>query len=313
MEYVTFSLLNGLSYGMILFLVSAGLTLIFGMMGVLNFAHASFYMIGAYVGYVLAGTGHFWWGVVAAPLVCGALGIVMERYMLSGVHKLGHGHELLLTFGVALVIRELIRLGFGDLSVDYSMPAYMRFPILSLSGSQYPFYRVFMALAALVIFLSLYLLLARTRVGLVIRAAVYQPEMVGLLGHNVPLVHLLVFAVGTGLAGLAGAIAGAYFVTSPTMAADVGLMVFVVIVIGGLGSLGGALIGSLLVGLVTSFTAGLDWSLLTLIQALGFNVPAPDGPSILTVELSQLSGATPFMLMLLVLLARPEGLLGKGR
>jgi branched-chain amino acid transport system permease protein len=237
----------------------------------------------------------------------------MERYLLGSVHKLGHGHELLLTFGAALVIRELIRLGFGDLSVDYPMPSYMRFPILSLSGSDYPFYRVFMALAALLVFFFLYLLLARTRMGLIVRAAVYQPDMVGLLGHNVPLVHLLVFAVGTGLAGIAGAIAGAYFVTSPNMAADLGLMVFVVIVIGGLGSLGGALVGSLLVGLVTSFSAGLNVSLLNLLQALGVAIQASDAPAILKIEMSQLSAATPFILMLVVLLVRPEGLFGKGK
>jgi branched-chain amino acid transport system permease protein len=122
-----------------------------------------------------------------------------------------------------------------------------------------------------------------------------------------------VFAVGTGLAGIAGAIAGVYFVTSPNMAGDLGLMVFVVIVIGGLGSLGGALIGSLLVGLVTSFTAGLNVSLLSLLQAFGAAIQASDAPAILKIEISQLSGATPFILMLLVLLVRPEGLFGKGK
>jgi branched-chain amino acid transport system permease protein len=313
MEYLLFSLLNGLSYGMILFLVSAGLTLIFGMMGVLNFAHASFYMIGAYVGFLAARIGHFWVGLILATVVSGSLGMLMERYLMRGTHKFGHGHELLLTFGVALVIRELIRLGFGDLPLDYPFPAYMNFPIITLSGAQYPFYRIFMALAAAIVFLALFLLLARTRVGLIVRAAVYLPQMVGLLGHNVPLVYLLVFGVGTGLAGLAGAIAGAYFVTSSNMAGELGLMVFVVIVIGGLGSLGGALIGSLLVGLVTSFTAGLDWSVVTLLHSLGFGGQASDYPAIFRVELSHLSGATPFILMLIVLLTRPEGLFGKGK
>src|SRR3989475_4611650 len=165
-QLIFFSLLNGLVYGMLLFMLSAGLTLIFGMMGVLNFAHAWFYMLGAYVGFTLTRTVGFWAGLIAAPLIAGGCGGLVERYMLRRVHKYGHAHELLLTFGLAFIIEELIKLFYGDFPVNYVMPSYMKFAAFTLYGTNYPFYRLFMGIVAIVMFAVLYAVLTRTRVGI---------------------------------------------------------------------------------------------------------------------------------------------------
>ena len=242
MEFLVVSVLNGIVHGHLLFMVSAGLTLIFGMMGVLNFAHAWFYMLGAYVGFTLTRTVGFWWGLIAAPLVVGACGVLIERYMLRRVHPYGHTHELLLTFGLAFIIEELIKLFYGDFPVNYAMPPYMKFAAFTLYETNYPFYRLFMGMVAIVMFAVLYVLLTRTRVGIIVRAATYRPVMVEALGHNLPVVFMSVFAAGAALAGLAGAVAGAFFPTGPNMAVDFGTLVFVVVVVGGLGSLEGALV-----------------------------------------------------------------------
>ena len=215
MEYVIVSVLNGAVHGLLLFMVSAGLTLIFGMMGVLNFAHAWFYMLGAYVGYTFTSRLGFWWGLLAAPLATGFCGIFVERYMLRRVHNYGHAHELLLTFGLAFIIEEVIKLFYGDFPVNYQMPAYMKFAAFTLFETNYPFYRLFMGGVALAMFAVLYLLLTRTRVGIIVRAATYRPTTVEALGHNLPVIFMGVFAAGSALAGLAGAIAGAFFPTGP--------------------------------------------------------------------------------------------------
>jgi branched-chain amino acid transport system permease protein len=149
-------------------MVSAGLTLIFGMMGVLNFAHAWFYMLGAYVGYTFTSRLGFWWGLLAAPIVTGFCGILVERYMLRRVHNYGHAHELLLTFGLAFIIEEVIKLFYGDFPVNYQMPAYMKFAAFTLFEANYPFYRLFMGSAALAMFAMLYATTAR--IGIIVRA-----------------------------------------------------------------------------------------------------------------------------------------------
>ena len=241
MEYIVVSVLNGVVHGLLLFMVSAGLTLIFGMMGVLNFAHAWFYMLGAYVGFTLTRLGGFWIGLILAPIVAGLFGVLVERYMLRRVHKYGHAHELLLTFGLAFIIEEVIKLFYGDTLVSYQMPDYMRFAAFTIFETNYPFYRLFMGAVALLMFVILYLLLTRTRVGIIVRAATYRPTTVEALGHNLPLVFMGVFAGGSALAGLAGAVAGAFYPTGPNMAVDFGTLVFVVVVVGGLGSVIGAL------------------------------------------------------------------------
>ena len=215
-EFVAISTLNGVVHGLLLFMVSAGLTLIFGMMGVLNFAHAWFYMVGAYIGFSCSRTIGFWPGLVVAPILVGVLGIAIERFMLRRVHAFGHAHELLLTFGLAFIIEELIKVFYGDFPVNYAMPPYMKFTAFTIYEINYPFYRLFMGGIAIAMFALLYVLLTRTRVGLIVRAATDRPHMVEALGHNLPIVFMAVFAVGAGLAGLAGAVAGDSFPPVPT-------------------------------------------------------------------------------------------------
>ncbi|QBK04123.1 branched-chain amino acid ABC transporter permease [Hylemonella gracilis] len=310
MEALLFALLNGVIYGLLLFMVSAGLTLIFGMMGVLNFAHASFYMLGAYFAYTLQGVLGFGPAIVAATLLAGGVGAVVERFFLRRVHHHGHAHELLLTFGLSFIIAEGIKLLFGNFPVNYRVPAALDGPAFVLSGQQYPLYRLLMGGVALLMFALLYLLLTRTRVGIIVRSAIYKPRMVEALGHNVQLVFMGVFGVGAALAGLAGAVAGAFYTTSPNMALEIGVMVFVVVVVGGLGSLGGAMLASLLIGVLTSVAVGIDSSLADLLALVGLGDGARALGGLLTLKLSSLSATLPFVLMLLVLLLRPQGLLG---
>lgn len=311
MDFIVVSLLNGLSYGLLLFMVSAGLTLIFGMMGVLNFAHGSFYMLGAYFGYSLARVGGFWIALVLAPALVALIGAFMERFMLRRVHRHGHAHELLLTFGMFFVFEELVKLFYGFYPVEYRMPEALSFTAFTILGADYPFYRIFIAGVSALMFTAVFLLLRFTRAGLIVRAAVHRPVMVEALGHDVPKVFLAVFALGSAMAGLAGTVAGAFYPTSPTMAQELGMIIFVVVVVGGLGSIGGALIASLLIGVFQSFAVGLDWSIASLgaVFGLGEMMTSIGGP--LTVRLSTLAGVVPFLLMLIVLLVRPAGLMGE--
>ena len=311
MEYLLVSLLNGLIYGLLLFMVSAGLTLIFGMMGVLNFAHASFYMLGAYFAYTLQPFIGFSLSLVLTPVLVGGVGIVVEKYFLRRVHQYGHAHELLLTFGLSFIIAELIKLFFGNFPVNYRVPAALDFAAFQIDGANYPFYRVLMGAVAIAMFGVIYLLLTKTRVGIVVRSAIYRPKMAEALGHNVPIVFSGVFGVGAALAGLAGAIAGAFYTTNPNMALELGVIVFVVVIVGGLGSLGGAMIASLLIGVVTSISVGIDLSLADLFGVFGARSWAESIGGLFTLKLSSLSATIPFALMLLVLLIRPSGLMGE--
>ena len=311
MEYFVVSLLNGAIYGLLLFMVSVGLTLIFGMMGVLNFSHASFYMAGAYIAYTLAKPLGFWAAILIAPLPVGLLGVVVERYFLRRVHRHGHAHELLVTFGLSLIIAEVVKLFYGNYPVDYHVPASLNFAAFHIFGSDYPAYRVFMGIVSLVMFGLVFLLLTHTRAGIIVRSAIYKPRMAEALGHNVPLVFMGVFGVGAMLAGLAGAVSGAFYTTSPTMALDIGVMVFVVVVVGGLGSLEGAMIASLLIALVSSFAVGIDRSLADVCALFGGRQWAEHVGGLMTLNISSLAGTIPFVLMLLVLMLRPSGLMGE--
>ncbi|KAB2698706.1 branched-chain amino acid ABC transporter permease [Brucella lupini] len=310
MDFMLFSLLNGIAYGLLLFMISSGLTLIFGMMGVLNFAHASFYMLGAYLAFAISGRFGFVAGVIAATILVASMGMLIERFLLRKVHLFGHGHELLLTFGLALVIDEVIKLFFGNFPVNYTVPSALDFSAFTLSGMSYPFYRLFIALVAIAMFTILFLLLRHTRIGLIVRAAERAPTMAQALGHDVPTIFTGVFGLGAGLAGLAGAVAGAFYPTNPNMALELGAIVFVVVVIGGLGSLAGSLIASLGIGVLTSLTVGIDFRLADLAAGVGLGDWANEVGGLMTVPISVLSGAVPFILMLLVLLTRPAGLLG---
>ena len=311
MEFFTISLLNGLSYGLLLFMLSSGLTLIFSMMGVLNFAHASFYMLGAYFGYTISRWVGFVPALVLAPLVVGLLGAIFERVCLRRAHQFGHVPELLITFGLSYLVLELVQLVWGRLAVDYRKPAYLDFPLFHVFGTQFPAYRSFMMLVALAMLGALYLLIKRTRVGLVIQAALTHPETVEALGHNVPLVFTGVFAGGCALAGLAGVVGGPQFVTEPAMAITLGPIIFVVVVVGGMGSLPGAFVASVLIGLMDAFAVGSDRSLADLVTAFGAEVgPGTFGWAILKVKVSQTAAILPYLLLVLVLIFRPKGLLG---
>src|ERR1700754_5060260 len=162
MDAVVFAVLDGMIYGLLLFMVSAGLTLIFGMMGVLNFAHASFYMLGAYFAYALQGVTGFWGALVVSPLLVGAVGVMVERFFLRRVHHHGHAHELLLTFGLSFILAELIKLFFGNYPVDYRIPKALDFSAFAIGTQQYPAYRLLMGAIALLMFAAIYLLLTRT-------------------------------------------------------------------------------------------------------------------------------------------------------
>ena len=334
MAQILINVLNGLSSGLLLFMLSSGLTLIFSMMGVLNFAHASFYMLGAYVAYSLVGVLGFWPALVLAPIVVGLLGAAFERLALRRVHKFGHVPELLITFGISYVILELVQLIWGRTAVPFTPPPLLQgsaFTILQhpleglsfawgkapaavcalASCSNFPLTRLFMMGVALLMLLALWLLLTRTRIGLVIQAALTHPEMVESLGHNVPRVLMLVFGSGCALAALAGVIGGMTFVTEPSMAVIVGSIIFVVVVVGGVGSLAGAFVGSILIGLLQTLPLTIDGSLASVLTGFGFKIGLDTpGYPILRLTMAQVAPILPYLLMVLILIFRPKGLLG---
>ena len=225
LEIITFSLLNGVVYGLLLFMISSGVTLIFSMMGVLNFAHASFYMIGAYFAYSLGLRTGFFPALVLAPVLVGLVGAVVERYGLRQVHRYGHVPELLFTFGLAYLLEESVKVIWGLPAMPYRVPEVLDGPLFTLYSTSFPKLRGFMMLVAFAMLASIYLVLMRTRIGMVIQAALTHPQTVEALGHNVPRVFMLVFGGGCALAGLAGVIGGVAFVTEPSMAASVGPIV----------------------------------------------------------------------------------------
>ncbi|MGC1440807.1 MAG: branched-chain amino acid ABC transporter permease [Burkholderiaceae bacterium] len=310
-ELIIFSLLNGLVYGLLLFMLSSGLTLIFSMMGVLNFAHASVYMLGAYFAYSISQKLGFWPALIIAPVLAGMIGVIIERYGLRRVHKWGHVPELIFTFGVAYLIEELVTLIWGKNNVDYVIPDALDFPLFTLFGTQFPAYKAFMLFVSIAIFIMLLLVLTRSRVGLIIQAAITHPNQVAMLGHNVPLVFMGVFGVGSALAGLAGVIAGPVLSTFPGMAIVLGSIVFVVIVVGGLGSLMGAFVASLLIGMIQTFAVAIDYSLSDLFSTIGLSFDADGALSDLySVTVAQIGPILPYLLLVLILIFRPTGLLG---
>lgn len=315
MELIAITLFDGLVMGLLLFMLSSGLTLIFSMMGVLNFAHASFYMLGAYFAYQISQSVGFWPGLIIAPIIVGVAGALVERYGLRRVHKYGHVPELIFTFGLALLIEEFVQFVWGRDQKAFQEPESLHFALFTLSGYAFPAYKVFMIFVAVGIFLVLLYVLTRTRVGLVIQAALTHPETVQNLGHNVPLVFMGVFGVGTGLAGLAGVIAGPALGTFPGMAFLLGSIVFVTIVVGGLGSLWGALVASLLIGWLQTFAASFNLRFADILTGLGFVRPARLSEDLFrdlwTLTLPQIGPILPYLVMVLILAIRPQGLFGK--
>jgi len=311
MELFTISMLNGVSYGLLLFMLSAGLTLIFSMMGVLNFAHASFYMVGAYVAYTTTAWVGFWAALVVAPAVAFVLGAAFEVVCLRRVHKFGHVPELLITFGLSFLMFELVQIVWGRAAVDYRVPAALDGPLFTIFETHFPIYRAFMMGVAVVMLLALWLLLSRTRIGMVIRAALTHPEMVESLGHNVPRVMMMVFGGGAALAGLAGVIGGNAYATEPGMAAAVGPIIFVVVVVGGMGSLAGAFVASILIGVMQTFAVAVDQSLASAMQAVGVPISEQTfGYAVLGLQLSQVAPILPYLILVLMLILRPRGLMG---
>jgi branched-chain amino acid transport system permease protein len=311
LELSTISLLNGIVYGLLLFMLTSGLTLIFSMMGVLNFAHASVFMLGAYFSYQLGRWVGFWPAIVLAPLLCGLVGAAIERFGLRHVHRRGHVAEILFTFGLAYVIEELVTMVWGRNAVANGVPAVIDFPLFSVYGTQFPAYKGLMMAISVAMFVFLWLMLKRTRIGLVIRAALTHPKMAGALGHDVPGVFVLVFAIGSALAGLAGVIGGFMWLTQPTLAHFVGPIVFVVVVVGGLGSLAGALIASMFIGILQTFAVAVDSSLLDLFRALGIAVDRKSPfYELYSIKVATAAPIVPYLLLVLMLIVRPRGILG---
>jgi branched-chain amino acid transport system permease protein len=304
-------MLNGLVYGMLLFMLASGLTLIFSMMGVLNFAHASIYMIGAYLAFQLSQLLGFFPSLIIAPVLCGLIGAGIEIWGLRRVHHNGHIAELLFTFGLVFIIQRVVQMTWGMLPMPYRVPAVLDFPLFTLYGANFPAYRGFMLFISAGMLFCTWLLLKKTRIGLIIQAALTHPNMVGALGHNVPMVFTMVFAGGCLLAGLAGVIGGNYQTTEPGMADAMGPIVFVVVVFGGLGSLGGCFVASVIMGLIQTFAVVIDVSVLDLVRPFGLRISGDNLlGEILTVPVARIGALLPFAMMVLILLFRPRGLMG---
>ena len=245
--------IHGLAYGMLLFLVASGLTMIFGMMGILNIAHASFFMLAGYFCYTaMTLTGNFWLALLIAPVVAGIFGILTERFLLRKVHARGHLSELLITLGIMMVILEVVKAGWGTESMIVKIPRSLD-GLISIAGMTYPIYRLFIIGLSLVILGIMALILFKTRLGKIVRAAVSDADMVSALGINTPLVFMLVFGIGTWLAGVAGAVAGPLLTVFPGMADQIGMDAFVVVVVGGFGSLLGAFVVALFLGELNAY------------------------------------------------------------
>ncbi|MBP7340708.1 MAG: branched-chain amino acid ABC transporter permease [Smithellaceae bacterium] len=243
--------IHGIAYGMILFLIASGLNIIFGMMGILNMAHTAFFMLAAYFCYVVVGiTGNFWLGLLFAPLFTAVLGVVMERVFLR--KAVGHMGELILTMGISFVIVAAIKKIWGTESLPLQMPEVLS-GMVNIVGVTYPVYRLFVIGLALVILVFMLLLLYRTRLGKIVRAAVSDRDMVNALGININLVFMFVFGVGTWMAGLAGVAIAPILTVFPGLADQVGMDAFIVVVTGGFGSLLGAFIVSIIFGLLSSY------------------------------------------------------------
>ena len=275
---------TGLALGSVFVLLAVGLSLIFGMLTVVNFAHGAYFMVGAFIGVYLFGlTGQFWISLVATPLVVGIVGLVTERFLVRPLYGRGIDYPLLLTFGLSYIFIDVIRMIFGVEGIPMSTPPALRGAV-NIGVGHFPLYRLFLIGAAAVIVAALWLFIEKTRYGLIIRAGARDPEIVKVLGVDVSRVWLAVFGIGTAIAGLSGVLASPIRAVTPEMGIPVLVESFVVTVVGGMGSLTGAVVAGLLVGVVYSLTS----------------LYAPD--------LAELSI---FALMALVLLIRPQGLFGR--
>ena len=284
MDFPTFliQLLNSVQYGLLLFMLAAGLTLIFGIMGVVNLAHGSFYMLGAYLAYALTSlTGSLTLAIVGGAALSLLFGLALERLLFRHFYKRDHLDQVLLTFGLISIFEELRSMLWGDDVHSVPVPELLSASIVLTENQSYPVYRLFMSGVCLLLALGLYLLISKTRLGMKIRAGAFNRDMAESLGINIKRIHAIVFALGVGLAAIAGIVAAPVASVYPNMGSQVLIMCFVVVVIGGIGSVRGALISALLVGLVDTFGK---------------------------VLLPSISGMLVYMLMAAVLLWKPEGL-----
>jgi branched-chain amino acid transport system permease protein len=292
-------LLNGLQLGIMLFLMSAGLTLVFGIMRVINLAHGSFYMIGAYVGAtVTARTGSFILGILAALPAAALAGMLVEILVLRRLYEKEHLDQVLATFGLIMFFNELTRIVWGRQPLFMDVPPWLSGSIALIPGVPYPAYRIAVIAVGIMVGVLLYLLFTRTRIGMQIRAGASNREMAGALGVNIRLLYTLVFGLGTLLAGLAGVMAGPILAVEAGMGESILILTFVVIVIGGIGSIRGALVGALLVGLVDT----LGRAFLPTVLRLFFSAAYADGIA------ASLASMSVYILMAAILVCRPRGL-----
>lgn len=283
-DLIALQLFTGVALGAIYVLFAIGLSLIFGMLTVVNFAHGAFYMVGAYVGLFLVSLGgNFWLCLVAVPLIVGTVGLVVERFLIRPLYGRGIDYPLLLTFGLSYVMVELVRIAFGKSGYPFDTPELLQGAV-NIGVGYFPMYRLFIIGVAVAVLLGLWLFLERTSFGLIIRAGARDPQIVRVLGVNVARVWLFVFGIGTGIAGLAGLLAAPLQGVIPEMGSTILAEAFVVTVVGGMGSIGGAVIAGLLVGVVVSMT------------------------SLFAPEMAKVSI---FALMAIVLLIRPQGFFGR--
>ncbi|WP_298293278.1 branched-chain amino acid ABC transporter permease [Thiomonas sp.] len=314
MDTLLLSALNGLSYSLLLLLLVSGLTLIFSLLGVLNFAHGSFYMLGAYLAWQSGQWLGFWGGLLLAPPGVALLASGFEIAVLRRLRAQGHLPELLATFAFGVLLVEAARLVWGSAAVPYAIPAALQGSLLRLGGLDFAVYRGFVMAVALAALGLSWLLLRFSRVGLIVQAALTHPGMVAALGHDVAAVQTVVFAAGAALAGLAGAVGAPLLVTEPDMAASMGALLFAVLLIGGLGSLRGAVVGALVVGELQTLAVAVNGSLADVLLRLGWEAPAAwparDGliPSLLHLDVARAAALLPYVLLLVVLLLRPQGL-----
>lgn len=283
-ELLAMQLFSGIALGAILIILALGLTIIFGMLGVVNFAHGNFFMVGAYAGVFLLGfTGSFWWALLLAPLIVGLMGLGVERFLIRPLYGRSIDDPILLTFGLGYILIEGVRILFGTDGISFSTPAALR-GVANIGIGYFPVYRLFVIGVVAAVLLALWLVLEKTRIGLTVRAGARDPEIMRVLGVDIQKLWLAIFGVGIALAALGGVLAAPMRNVNPEMGTLVLAEAFVVTVIGGMGSLLGAVIAGLLVGIVVSMTSLF-------------------APEMATIAM--------FAFMALVLLVRPQGLLGK--
>jgi branched-chain amino acid transport system permease protein len=280
--------IHGFAYGMILFLIAAGLNLIFGMMGLLNLAHAGFFMLSAYFAYQIAlWTGSYWLALIFAPIATGLVGVLFERFIIRRVVDTAglenHASQLLVTQAMVFVIIGLVQLQWGTEYLQFSPPDALQ-GLINIGGMEYPLYRIFIIGVSFAVLMLMIFLLYKTRLGMIVRAAVSDDEMVDALGINVPMVFMFVFGLGTWMAGLAGVVIAPVMSVHPYLGDQVGMDAFVVVITGGFGSLGGSFLVAIILGLLNAF--GIQF-------------------------ISQYAMVLSFLFMAVVLAIKPTGLFGE--